>query len=65
MLEELKKIELHCHLDGSVRPSTVSEILNMPLEEAEKQMCFKETKKDLNEYLSKFDLPLSIMQYKS
>ena len=48
MLEELKKIELHCHLDGSVRPSTVSEILNMPLEEAEKQMCFKEAKKDLN-----------------
>ncbi len=65
MLEELKKIELHCHLDGSVRPSTVSEILNMPLEEVEKQMCFKEAKKDLNEYLSKFDLPLSIMQDKS
>lgn len=65
MLEDLKKIELHCHLDGSVRPSTVSEILNIPLDEVEKQMCFKESRKDLNEYLSKFDLPLSIMQDKS
>lgn len=65
MLEDLKKIELHCHLDGSVRPSTVSEILNMPLDEVERQMCFKESRKDLNEYLSKFDLPLSIMQDKS
>lgn len=65
MLEDLKKIELHCHLDGSVRPSTVSEILNIPLDEVERQMCFKESRKDLNEYLSKFDLPLSIMQDKS
>ncbi|MCR5482920.1 MAG: adenosine deaminase [Bacilli bacterium] len=62
MIEDLKKIELHCHLDGSVRPQTVSEILGISLEEVEKQMCFKESRKDLNEYLSKFDLPLSIMQ---
>ena len=64
MLEDLKKIELHVHLDGSVRPSTVSEILGLPIEKVEKEMCFKESRKDLNEYLSKFDLPLSIMQDK-
>ena len=64
MLEDLKKIELHVHLDGSVRPSTVSEILGLPIEKVEKEMCFKESRKDLNEYLSKFDLPLSIMQNK-
>ena len=64
MLEDLKKIELHCHLDGSVRPSTVSEVLGLPLEKVEREMCFKESRKDLNEYLSKFDLPLSIMQDK-
>ncbi len=64
MLEDLKKIELHCHLDGSVRPSTVSEVLGLPIEKVEREMCFKESRKDLNEYLSKFDLPLSIMQDK-
>jgi adenosine deaminase len=64
MIESLNKIELHCHLDGSVRPQTVSEILGLPLEKVEKEMCFKESRKDLNEYLSKFDLPLSIMQDK-
>ena len=57
MIESLNKIELHCHLDGSVRPQTVSEILGLPLDKVEREMCFKESRKDLNEYLSKFDLP--------
>ena len=32
----MKKVELHLHLDGSIRPSTISEILNINLEEAKK-----------------------------
>lgn len=60
----MKKIELHVHLDGSVRPSTASNLLNMPLEEAKEKMIVKEDNKDLEEYLTKFDLPIRVMQTK-
>lgn len=60
----MKKIELHVHLDGSIRPSTVSNLLNIPLEEVKEKMIVKENNKDLEEYLTKFDLPIKIMQTK-
>ena len=64
MIEDIKKIELHCHLDGSVRPSTAAEYLGISVEDAEAKMCYKEKASNLNEYLTKFDIPCMVMQTK-
>lgn len=58
----LPKIELHVHLDGSIRPSTVAEVLNMNEKEVEEKMIVTDNCYNLNEYLSKFDLPIKAMQ---
>ena len=63
-LSKFPKIELHLHLDGSVRPSTVSNILNLNEKEVEKEMIVDTSCNDLNDYLIKFDLPLKILQTK-
>lgn len=60
----MKKVELHVHLDGSVRVSTVSELLNISIEEAKSKMIVSSSNPDLSTYLTKFDLPLSVMQSK-
>ena len=60
----MKKVELHLHLDGSIRPSTISEILNINLEEAKKLSTIETKCASLKEYLTKFDIPLKIMQTK-
>lgn len=68
--KEIKKVELHLHLDGSLRPSTVIDIakkegIELPTyEEKEliKYLSVDETNKDLVEYLKKFNLPLKVMQ---
>ena len=59
-----EKVELHLHLDGSIRPSTISEILNINLEEAKKLSTIETKCASLKEYLTKFDIPLKIMQTK-
>lgn len=63
-MENLKKVELHLHLDGSVRPSTIASILTMDEQDVRKKVCTNKDTKDLKDYLSKFDLPISIMQTK-
>jgi len=57
----MKKIELHLHLDGSLRISTVSELLNIDLDECKEKMIGKNLK-SLDEYLTRFDLPIKAMQ---
>ncbi|RTR39874.1 adenosine deaminase [Shewanella canadensis] len=66
----LPKIDLHCHLDGSVRPQTIIELaqeqnISLPskdINEINSLMIAPETCQNLEEYLLRFDLPLSVMQ---
>lgn len=68
--EKLPKIELHCHLDGSVRPSTIIELASMKnidipsknIEEIKNMMVAPKDCKSLDEYLKRFELPGLIMQ---
>ncbi|WP_108650591.1 adenosine deaminase [Dongshaea marina] len=69
----LPKIDLHCHLDGSVRPQTIIDLSheqNLPLpcstvEEIQSLLVAPQTCQDLDEYLKRFELPLSVMQTKA
>ncbi len=66
----LPKIDLHCHLDGSVRPQTIIDLareqnLSLPtdnIDEIRTLMIAPETCLNLDEYLKRFELPLSVMQ---
>lgn len=61
-IKYLPKVELHVHLDGSVRPATASSILGY---EAKYDMVVDpKTCDSLNDYLSKFDIPNKVMQTK-
>ncbi len=70
--KNLPKIELHCHLDGSVRPSTIIDLaiknnIDIPsndINEIKEIMVAPKDCKSLDEYLKKFDLPILIMQDK-
>ncbi|GAA4897908.1 adenosine deaminase [Ferrimonas pelagia] len=67
---QLPKIELHCHLDGSVRPQTVLALalqqgMALPTEdssEIQALMVAPPSCPSLIEYLQRFELPISVMQ---
>ena len=61
-LKKLPKVELHIHLDGSVRLDTASELTGKSIEEVKNLMIAKEECRDLNEYLTKFNLANEVMQ---
>lgn len=70
-LKKLAKVELHCHLDGSVRPETMFKLLkeeeaikNLSLEEFKELVMVDEKNDSLIEYLEKFKYPGKVMQEK-
>lgn len=63
-LKKIPKVELHLHLDGSLRINTVAELLDMEEELLKLQMIAPNKCLDLNEYLTKFEIPISVMQTK-
>ncbi len=72
MIENMPKIELHCHLDGSLRDETVLEIVSgenlfselslSDIEKVKKVLVAPKDSDSLLDYLKSFDLPVGIMQ---
>ena len=70
-INDLPKVELHCHLDGSLPADTVKELAKMSgitvpenMEDLKQVLRVSDTCKSLVEYLEKFKLPLACLQTK-
>lgn len=59
-IEKIPKIDLHCHLDGSLTRTMIEKHLGRTV--AEKELSVPENCRSLTEYLEKFDLPLQCLQ---
>lgn len=67
MIEEiknLKKIELHLHLDGSLSIDTLHKLSGIDKNKLKDKIIAKDKCENLTEYLTKFELPIEYMQTK-
>ena len=70
LLHKLPKVELHCHLDGCLRPESVLDValadgVKLPsfdLDELSSYLRIGEKRGSLEDYLERFDITLSVMQ---
>ena len=70
LLKELPKVELHCHLDGSLRVGTILDLaskqnISLPSSNPhnlKKMLSIGQKRVTLEEYISRFDITLSVMQ---
>ncbi|MGI6010896.1 MAG: adenosine deaminase [Ruminococcus sp.] len=60
MIKAYPKVELHCHLDGSLSPDFINTRLGEDISISRLQVS--ENCRDLAEYLEKFDIPLKCLQ---
>jgi len=64
-IKNLKKVELHLHLDGSVPLNTISKLIGKDIDEIKPEVVANDKCNNLSEYLEKFDLPINLMQTKN
>jgi len=70
LLKRLPKVELHCHLDGSLRVPTILDLAKKDKvtlttstsEELSKLLVSGKTRGSLEDYIKQFDITLSVMQ---
>jgi adenosine deaminase len=70
LIRRLPKVELHCHLDGSIRIDTVLDLaeknnVRLPAtnrKDLEKILTIGKKRGSLEDYLERFDITLSVMQ---